>query len=397
MIELTKQQKKFHNIIIDWIHEFNNLKYRDNHYIVLGGVAGSGKTTILSTVLDTLNQKKLNIACATYTGKASQVLANKIQNQNIHSCSTIHRLIYRPKTDKEGKLLGFVLRSRLECDIIIIDECSMISLEIFNDLLKYKIPLIFIGDHKQLPPVGGKKFDIFEKTEIKLTEIHRQAENSPIIKMSKIVREGGDLKTGLFGLNCARMDWADERAQKALFTYKLNKDNIILCGTNKTRVALNLLIRETLGFTKKTPQKNEKIVCLQNNHVLQIMNGCLGYINSIKKVKNYAYKMAMKFDFCLNTNHFVYNDGFNQIKQDKYFEFILLNKNKIKEEKGNFDRMDLFDFGYALSVHKSQGSEFERVIVIAERTFYQSDEEYARWLYTAITRASKRLLIIDNF
>lgn len=397
-IELTKKQKEFHDTIIEWIREFKKLSYKDKKYIVCAGYAGTGKTTILRFVLDSLNKMGLRVACATFTGKASQVLRSKIIGHKTEYCGTIHGMIYRPNIDKDGKLISFVRRSKLDCDIIIIDESSMINSEIFKDLIKYRKPVIFIGDHKQLPPIGKERFDIFTKTEIKLTEIHRQAENSPIIKMSKIVREGKHLKTGLYGPNCARFDWGDERAQKALFSYKLAKDNIVLCGTNKTRVALNLLIRETLGFKREIPEIGEKIVCLQNNHDIQnAMNGSLGYIKGIKLFKDYAYKIKLNFNYFNDTYHFVFKDGFNQIYQKDYFEFIQKFKTKIDIDKGCYSKLDLFDFGYALSVHKSQGSEFDKVILINERTHYQSDEEYCRWLYTGITRAKNKLLIIDNF
>lgn len=397
-IELTPHQQNFHDIIIDWINEFKNLSYKDNHYIVCAGYAGTGKTTILGEVLNSLNKMGLRVACGTYTGKAAQVLRTKIFGYNKEYAGTIHGMIYRPKIDKNGKLLGFVCRSKLACDIIIIDESSMINKEIFNDLIKYKIPIIFIGDDAQLPPVGGEKFDIFTNTEVKLTEIHRQAENSPIIKMSMIVRNGGKLKIEIFGKNCARMDWEDDRAKKTLFQYDLLKDNIILCGMNRTRVVLNQLIRENLGFKKDIPQKKEKVVCLQNNHNLGIMNGCLGFIEAIELFKDYAYIGKIRFNYDrLSTDHFIFKDGFNQVNQSEYFDFLQVSKAKIKKDKKNYDKLDLMDYGYALSVHKSQGSTFENVILVNERTYYQDDNDYQRWLYTGITRASKKLLIIDNF
>lgn len=397
-IKLTRHQQNFHDIIIDWVKESDKLRFKDRHYIVCAGYAGTGKTTIMGQVLSSLNKMGLRIACGTYTGKAAQVLRSKIMEYRKEYCGTIHGMIYRPKTDKDGKLLGFVRRSKLACDVIIIDECSMLNKEIYNDLIKYRIPIIFIGDDAQLPPVGGETFNIFENTEVKLTEIHRQAELSPIIKMSMRVRNGEEIKMGVFGSCCARMNWEDDRAQKALYKYDLVKDNMVLCGMNKTRVILNQLIRDTLGFKREIPEIKERLVCLQNNHSLNVMNGCLGIVKSIKLFKKYAYTIKLKFDFCkFETDHFVYKDGFNQINQSEYFDFLQTSKAKIENDKNHYAKLDLMDYGYALSVHKAQGSEFENVIMINERSYYQSDSDYQHWLYTGITRASKRLLIIDDF
>lgn len=401
-IELTKSQQKFHDVIIDWVNERHKLRYNDSHYIVCSGYAGTGKTTILGKVVESLNKFSLKIGCVSYTGKSAQVLKSKLLGHRTEHCGTIHSLIYRPKVDKEGRLESFVRRNVLSCDILIVDECSMINQELFKDLTKYKIPIIFIGDDAQLPPVGGKAFDIFKDTTIKLTEIHRQAENSPIIKMSMVVRNGDELKSGLHGKNCARFSWNDQKAQKALFTYDLIKDNIVLCGMNKTRVLLNSLIREKLGFKREDPMINEKVIFLQNNHDIGVMNGNLGILNSIKLHKDYAYIMNVSFDyFNCDTIHFVYKDGFNQISQNDYFEFLHKSKVRIEIDKNKFTpgfkKLDLIDFGYAISVHKSQGSTFEDVILINERNYYQTDEEYCKWLYTGITRAAKRLLIIDDF
>lgn len=398
-IVLTSQQQKFHDNIIDWIHERNNLKFNEK-YIVGSGFAGTGKTTILGEILDSLDGLGLTVSCASYTGKASQVLKSKITGHKKEYCGTIHGLIYRPKVDKDGKLLGFVRRTSLTSDVIIIDECSMINKNIFKDLIKYRKPIIFIGDDAQLPPVGGEEFDIFKNTIVKLTEIHRQAEHSPIIKMSMIVRNEGKLKMGIYGKNCARFSWKENKTQQALYNYDLVQDNIVLCGTNRTRIILNQLIRDNLGFKKNDPMKKEKIVCLVNNHKLGIMNGNVGEIESIKFFKDYAYIISLKSDcsFC-NTDHFVYKPGFNEVAQKKYFDFLRESKYKIKKDlqKEFFDKLDLFDFGYAISVHKSQGSTFENVILINERNYYQTDNDYCRWLYTGITRASKKLLIVDDF
>jgi len=395
MIQLDKQQQKMHDTMIDWYNSFDRPSY-----IVCSGYAGTGKTTILGEVLKSFGEQGTRVSCATFTGKASHVLIGKIHGSPYDYCGTIHGLIYKPKIDPvSGQLLGFWKNNRdeIDTDLIIIDECSMIDETLFDDLLHFGIPIIFIGDNAQLPPVSEKRFDIFEDVACQLTEIHRQAEDSMIIQLSMMVRNNETIHQGS-GDDCSRIDWYDDNksAREAIYGHDPNSDEIILCGMNKTRIRLNNIVRKNNDIRDRHPRIGEKLVCLQNNHHLGVMNGQLGYIEAIRPFKDYAVEMDMTFNQN-QTTHCVFQRGFNVIKQDEYWKMSRSMKCKGDLEQSKHEKLDNFDFGYALSVHKSQGSQWDSVILINERNSYQSDSDYRKWLYTGITRAERKLTIIDNF
>ena len=394
MIELDKKQKIMHDTMVDW---YNSHK---SDYIVCSGYAGTGKTTILGEVLKTFGKQDIRVSCATFTGKASHVLIKKIKHCPYKYCGTIHGLIYSPTIDPiTGELLGFKRNSPedVETDLIIIDECSMIDEDLFNDLLSFHIPIIFIGDNAQLPPVSSKRFDIFSNIDCQLTQIHRQAEKSMIIKLSMMVRNNEVIHQG-HGGDCSRIDWYDDHkeARAVIYNHNPKSDEILLCGMNKTRIRLNNIIRKNLKIPDNNPIIGDKIVCLQNNHELGIMNGQLGFIKDMRPFTKYAYDMDLIFDG-KETNHCVFAHGFNQINQNKYWKQVRTKGLKETLNRYNYSKLDSVDYGYALSVHKSQGAQWDSVILINERNSYQSNKDYRKWLYTGITRAERKLTIIDNF
>jgi exodeoxyribonuclease-5 len=330
---------------------------------------------------------------------------------------TIHSLIYFPITDEEtGKIEGWSRRDFLDVDFIFVDEASMVGKEIWEDLLEYNIPIIAIGDHGQLPPVGADSFNLMQKPEFLLTEIHRQAKDNPIIKLSMIAREEGYIECGMYGTGIAKLHWTDPRCKKILKAYDKDSDLIALCGMNRTRVEVNSLIRSNYGY-KGTPKVGERLICLKNNKKMNVMNGQIGNLINIKSIgpKFYEIQMRMdgqKFDIWA----YVLKSGFGKVFSKEAYEesntretkneLCDIIQKKYREKRPDYFmstderkacKVDLFDFGYCVSVHKSQGSEWSRVILIDERNQYQSDDEFTRWLYTGITRAKDKLIMIEDF
>jgi len=395
MIKLTKQQQDIHDQVIDW---FNSAP---SNYLSIGGFAGVGKTTLIGFITETLKNKigELPIAYVTYTGKASLVLRDKIQNLDSNDyVNTIHSLIYRPVVDINGKLIRWALKNEVPYSLIILDEASMVDKKIWNDLKSYGIPILAVGDQGQLPPIG-ENFSLMEKPHLLLTEIHRQALENPIIKLSMDVRDTGFIPTKTFGKTVAKFDYSDIRAQKILSNYKYKRDSQILCGLNKTRVKINNHIREINNFERNDPYQNEKLICLKNNKDLNIMNGQMGRLNSAKIETNFllTLNIAMVGEQ-VNTYCLTHRKCFGKVKYEVPTKEI--HNKKILKGFSHYDKnpkINLFDFGYCISVHKSQGSEWNTIILIEERNYYQSDDDYKRWLYTAITRARTTLVIIDNY
>jgi len=389
MFELSKDQDKALNQMLD----FYASKNKDRDFLTLGGYAGTGKTTLISELrkeIDTINPKAKIAFCA-FTGKAVQVLKNKlVQNQAIYKkdeISTIHSLIYRTIEDERGAVLGWIKKEleEVDFDLIIVDEASMVDEKIWNDLKYYAIPIIAVGDHGQLPPISGD-FNLMNTPEIKLENIHRQAEGNPIIQVSILARERGKIPHQKWDKNVFKVPTYEGHEYFEDLFSSYNSETLVLCNFNNTRLRLNQSIRNHLGFEGANPQKNDRVICLRNNHEKQIFNGMQGYIKYIKPKNELSYDVEIEMDGSSKLyTGLISKDQFNS-------ETTLNNINKSYKTQG----LDLFDFGYALTVHKSQGSQAKKVILFEERNKHQSDDDFRRWLYTAVTRAEEKLIIFGN-
>lgn len=362
-------------------------------YITIGGYAGVGKTTLMAEYRRLLNKdnKKLKVAFASFTGRATRVLANKLrQGQVIYkqdSVSTIHSLIYSPIINDKQHITGWKLKEELKVDLIVIDEASMIDQKLWRDLASFGIPIVAVGDHGQLPPIKGS-FNLMENPKIRLEKIHRQAIDNPIIKLSLLARENGYIPVRNFGEGVLKINKnsfdAQEQIESQLQNY--SPETIVLCGYNKTRVQLNQFIRQSLGFESQDPVTGDRVICLKNNHKKNIANGMIGTIQSIKEKSQDWYQVEILMDDDEGLfEGFIYKDQFGNIATQNF-------TNKRPKQLGG----DLFDFGYGLTVHKAQGSQAKKVIVFEERFPKMDDLMWKRWLYTAVTRAEEELFVIGT-
>lgn len=322
----------------------------------LHGLAGSGKTTVLARVAE---QHQNAILC-TLTGKAASVLRDKT---GLPAC-TIHSAFYKLKEilkDKKGKrhmqwddVYGY---GELRGGVILMDECSMVNDGIAQDMLKTGAKIIACGDPGQLPPVTGKQF--FDRPDCTLQEIHRQALESPIIRQAHAVRNGKPYAA----------DGAFRVASVATDADLLDAD-VILTWTHKTRKAANAEMRRLKGFWMPQVQEGEPVMCLRNVPTLGIYNGAV-------------YPVTRKISEGDKTIY-IEVDGLEVPVPGATFEGLRLANN-------NTETAVPFDFGYAMTVHKAQGSEWLKVILIDE---YRRPEDRARWLYTGITRAADTILVV---
>lgn len=401
MKKLSPDQQKNLENLIDW---YTSKKRKS--FITLGGYAGTGKTTLISHLAQKLhkNNKKLAVSFCSYTGKATRVLKNKLhekykqakKNQESpivttkDSISTIHSLIYTPIVDSQDQIIGWDKKEKLNTDLIIIDEASMVDNKIWKDLLSYKIPIIAVGDHGQLPPIKGK-FNLMENPNLKLEKIHRQAKGNPIIKYSILAREEGKVPVGTKSSPSGKVTkisqtdpYAQNEMENKIGDY--TNDTMILCGYNNTRTRLNKFIREAQGFTTPEPQRNDRVICLRNNYEKNIFNGMLGTIREIREEDEKWYKALIEMDDEKNMY-----DGY--ISREQFNNPQSLN---FTEQRSKTVHGDLFDFGYALTVHKAQGSQSPKVILFEQRFKNMDDEMWKKWLYTGITRAENELFIIGE-
>lgn len=415
-IELTTEQNRVCDQITKWWRPLDDRRSPGCSYITLGGYAGTGKTTLISYLSEIMRQysqqRFFNIAFLAYTGKASHVLKIKLKESGALKgndfCGTIHRVMYYPKL-KEVRIgdvvrkviVGWEKKEDLEYyDLIIVDEASMVNREIWMDLLSYKIPIIAVGDHGQLPPVGSN-FNLMESPQLILNEIHRQAEESPIIRLSKQIRETGSLILPYPTKNNSKaflMDWKDPNCKRVFEKVEFDEDIVCLCGYNQTRVKLNDLIRKKYKYLLDEPYPGERIICLKNNYDTGIMNGQIGKLIWALPEGPHLLAGTIMMDgyedpFIL----LIHLGGFGQISYNGLFETDLNKKFKKELIKNEIPSLDFFDYGYAITVHKSQGSEWNRVVLFPQRNKYQTDDEFRRWLYTAVTRAKEKLFVITNF
>ncbi|MBI4063439.1 MAG: AAA family ATPase [Elusimicrobia bacterium] len=375
-LNLTQDQKKAQEAIFAW------WRSRSKQVLTMGGYAGTGKTTVIAETIKRLS-KRPRIAFCCYTGKASDILREKLIKagaiKTSDYCGTIHGLIYEKIGEDEGDdgktEILWRKKDSLKADFLVVDEASMVSKEVWNDLASYRVPILAVGDHGQLPPVGDK-YNLMENPNVRLETIHRQAdEESPIIKLSLMARETGQIPVGEYGPSVIKtqdkeVPWRMKPLDKIMF----------LCGRNKTRVSLNAQIRSRLSLHSPEPAVGDRVICLRNAKRYKVFNGMLGSINSIKVSGQHWYRARIKMDSDVLFKGSIAQAQFGQESTLEY-----------QEGQGC-----LFDWGYALTVHKAQGSESAQVVLFEERFFQMDDDQWRRWLYTGVTRASQELVIIGS-
>src|SRR5215468_493146 len=261
-MQWSPEQERALTAVADW------LKARDRPVFRLFGYAGTGKTTLARHVADGV---KGDAVFAAFTGKAAHVMRNK----GCRGAGTIHSLIYRPEGE-EDEVPTFVLNQDSaagKASLIVIDECSMVDEEVGRDLLSFGVPVLVLGDPAQLPPVAGGGFFTDAEPDVMLTEVHRQAADDPIIRLSMVVREGERLEPGRYG--------ESEVVRKAaLDPARVLAADQALVGRNATRRAYNARLRERRGFTDPLPQADDKLVCLRNNRRKGLFNGGLWVVKT---------------------------------------------------------------------------------------------------------------------
>lgn len=382
--ELSKSQIKVSENILDWY------KLSKSQYTTLGGYAGTGKTTLLGYLSNFLHKenKKLKIAFCSYTGKAARVLNRKLKDtkslMNTDYIGTIHRLIYRAIVDDKDNIIGWekIPDEEFKYDLIVVDEASMVTEDIWKDLLSFGRPILAVGDHGQLPPVNSS-FNLMSNPDQTLEEIYRQELNNPIIKVSEIARKYGNIPFEEFSRSVKKLNKEESDTQDTIRDIfdSFNDDTMVLCGYNKTRINLNKAIR-SLRFDTPNPQIGDRVICLKNNRLMEIFNGMTGTILDISRegneeLKYYEAEISLDFEDI---------PFWGKISIEQFNSIDLVEK--------NLEDINYFDFGYALTVHKAQGSQARRVVVFEERFPKMDDDTFRRWLYTAVTRAEEELYII---
>jgi exodeoxyribonuclease-5 len=331
----------------------------------LGGYAGTGKSTIVAELIRRLPDFRV---CA-FTGKAANVLRRKGVD-----ASTIHSLIYVPVEvewqDEDGNWHREVhWRKRDPADFdgagFIVDEASMVSRDLYDDLLDFDLPIIFVGDHGQLPPVASGAFNPMASPDITLETIHRNA--GEIVRFAEFIRKGNPPSEWRKQKGCS-----GERVRFLTGTEVddevLDDAGQLIVAFNQNRVDFNMERRKRFGFPPDQPVPGDRVICLQNDRGLGVFNGMQGIVVSIDPASECMVFRADGHDYAVR----YLPEAFHSLRTPP------------RDPDGRIP----FDYAYAVTCHKAQGDEWDHVLVFEQ---YGRLWEHARWAYTAATRARERL------
>jgi exodeoxyribonuclease V len=321
----------------------------------LAGCAGTGKTTLITYL-----RGSSAIAYAAPTGKAASLL----RARGCANAMTVHQLIYgAPQVVKKNgrERLIWTRKESLDESLIVLDECSMLGRAEYEDLLSFGVKILLVGDPAQLPAIESNM--TFEP-DVWLTEVHRQAAGSQPLTLAAAIRAGGEIPS-----------------PQRYSTSRLLDADIVLCVFNATRRELNRTIRgRATGDYAKEPRIGDRVVCLRNNYERGVLNGTLWTIRSIAGWWKDNIELTLEDDIGNRVEVITplrcFTHGLTARETPRY--------------------LDPFDYAYCLTVHKAQGSEWSRVVVIDEtgaKGFKEIagvlplEEFQQRWRYTAVTRA----------
>jgi len=373
----------------------------------LFGFAGTGKTTLAKYLAE---QETGTVRFAAFTGKAASVL----RERGCDNATTLHALLYHPgardpvavqrakellehtpahHTDYAERMADFVAaraayqRPRFthnpdsvlkQARLLVLDEVSMVGKALANDVLAVTRKVLVLGDPGQLPPIEGTGYFTEGKPDSMLTDITRQAADSPIIRWATMVREGRSIPAGALDGTARKM--SKKMVDDQWLTTHAGQ---LVCGRNDSRAKLNRRIRHHLGYGDRLPQQGDVLVCLRNNHQLGLLNGvlCTAHRDAVPMDEE-ALSLTIRYEGELRHDLLVDSAPFTSARKDP-LAFAPASVPLCQ-----------FDYGYAITVHKAQGSQWSGVTIWDDGFGKWEPKLRQQWLYTGITRASQRLTIL---
>lgn len=352
MASLSAEQKDVIRSVV------RDVRSGEEQVLTIGGHAGVGKSLCVRVLSEVLE----NFAVCAFTGKA----ANVLRQRGVHSASTIHSAIYKPYTREDGKV-EFVLKAKFElgCGGFLVDEASMVSRDVFGDLLSFGLPVVFVGDHGQLEPVGDDVY-VMKDPKYRLETIHRNA--GEIAYFAEHLRKGGLVHT-FQGDKKVRVI-----SQQDVTDQLLTSVDQSICAFNRFRVGQNRHVRSLLGHDGLVAL-GERVICLRNNRLEGLFNGMQGVVSA-------TYEDENRFDF--------ESDGILYERIKYVPEQFGKERNETKYGK---DTPHPFDYAYFVTCHKSQGSSWGNVLVFEQVC---DKWDHRRWIYTAVTRAENWVCVVAD-
>lgn len=421
----SQQQAAAIAAIEDWFRHGT----RNQQVFRLFGYAGTGKTTITRHAIGELGLEPMDrtggsrgVLYAAFTGKAALVMTRKGT-----PASTIHSLIYKvseatpeeiERVTRELESLRGSLRAmgpaersfaetqirRLElrladihqprfilneqslvrdADLIVLDEVSMVGAEMASDLLAFGKPILVLGDPGQLPPIKGDGAFTDADPDVMLTDIHRQAETSAIIRLATLARQSMPIPYG------EHDDFVWKMRRSDIGPHQFLKGGQVICGRNATRLFLNTAMKQAAGFPDAYPRGlGEKIICLKNRHDLGLVNGMFLDLSDIRDESPLAFSASVRTEDGTSV------PGRQWFYKGHFDDHVAYDAERLRRDWRDMRGLVESVWGYAITCHKAQGSQWENVIVYDDG-LGRTAEDRARWLYTAITRAEQGLVILD--
>lgn len=409
-MKFSPKQEKALKAIAAWLADPNA---KQTFY--LAGAAGSGKSTITKHAVGDVRGRV--VFCAP-TGKSALVMRRK----GCNGARTIHQCIYRPagdppspeviaklreeikrlyvvnepgaratadklveqlkRSEEDSKRKGPRFSLNLESDLKtaavgVVDECSMVDRFVGQDLESYGTKLLVIGDPNQLPPVYGTGYFTSREPDAYLDEIHRQALDSPILRLADLARHGKPLPLGSTGDGVDVRRYGDPSLES-----RAMEAEMIIVGRNRTRHAANAKIRRLLGRGgEPAPVSGDRVLCRRNNHELGLLNGSSW---TVDRCVPDLEKMTAKIEVRST------EDDRDRVECSTWLHHFMAREEELQGHSRRDN--DEFSYGWAITAHSAQGSQYDDVLVFDESKQFGKDAP--KHLYTAITRAAKTLTVV---
>lgn len=380
-----------------WWGDITTRRARNRHAMLpkpvygIAGLAGTGKTTIVKIIVREIQRaigRELFVQYLGPTGKSAAVMRRKGNRGAV----TLHRFAFiclgEYKNDEGEEFLAFQQRGALDVvpDLVVLDEGSMVGAFELDTLVQFGIPIIILGDHGQLEPVNSKVGYDLNNADVKLEEVMRQAEESNIIRAAMFLRSGKQLPERKYDDFEVIIGYPDPEELAAYAG--LDGERQIICGRNATRRSINAEVRKSLGFIGNMPKKGEKLICKYNDHNRGIMNGEQFIVLEVPRLDP-EFDSSEADDG--ETERWIIkvkslDDGREVMA--RFNPGCFLSKYESEDYKQAMKCIGAWDFGYAITCHSAQGSEWPEGIVIDENV---NGCNRAKWRYTAVTRFSRHV------
>jgi len=398
LIEFGKDQKNAIKMAVDWINTPSNKR---RPIFVVSGYAGTGKSTVISQILLEMKIPKYRVAFCCYTGKAAVALRKLGLN-----AFTIHKLIYNIQVTPNGVPL-FRRKKKISSSIelLVIDELSMVPEQIMTDILSFGVPVLCMGDSGQLPPIYGENSYI-QKPDCMLKEVFRQKDTSGIILLATDIRNGEFNPRKDYGED---VEFIPESAFKSKIITQYDQ---VICATNKIRYLLNSTARKIYGRKSAFPEVGDKLICTANNFKeivgyyedieVFLVNGLIGECTEeASNITDDIVRLRLNIQGMGSCEPLIYCKAKSLLS---IYDTIGIKEVAAKDE----DVIEFYEtyegrsvhsieYAYAITCHKSQGSQAVSVLVYDDCFYNRNSDNFFKWMYTAVTRAQRCVHIVTKF